>query len=348
MGAIDADAHVIETTATFEHLSAAERQYLPGIVAQTFGNEAKNNAGDPMREFWVVDGVMHGKDRNIGLDTPKESREMSDVSARLHHMDALGIDVQVLYPTLFLRPIARTFQSEAALVGAYNRWMANIWAQGSGRLRWVVMPALQSMHQIREQLEFGKANGACGVFMRGLEWDLPLGDPYFFPLYEAAQNLDLPICIHSANGSIIHHDFYLKDTTFTMFKLTIVGALHSLIEKAIPAQFPRLRWGFIEASAQWVPYVLNDLRDRFRRDGKTFFEAPLAENNMYVACEVTDDLDYVLRDAGEDNLIVGTDYGHHDPSAELDAIQLIRKDNRLPAPVREKILDANPRALYGL
>ena len=348
MAAIDADAHVIETTATFAYLSEAEREHLPGIVSQTFGNEARNNAGDPMREFWVVDGMIHGKDRNIGLDTPKESREMSDVAARLRHMDALGIDVQVLYPTLFLRPIARSFRSEAALVGAYNRWLADIWAQGGGRLRWVVMPALQSMHGIRAQLEFGREHGACGVFMRGLECDLPLAHPYFFPLYEAAQELDLPICIHSANGSIVHHDFYVKDTTFTMFKLTIVGALHSLIEKAVPAEFPRLRWGFIEASAQWVPYVLNDLEDRFRRAGKPFFDAPLAENNMYVACEVTDDLPYVLRHAGEDNLVVGTDYGHHDPSAEIDAIQLIREDERVPEHVRRKILEANPRALYGL
>ena len=121
-----------------------------------------------------------------------------------------------------------------------------------------------------------------------------------------------------------------------------------LLEKAVPAGFPRLRWGFIEASAQWVPYVLNDLEDRFRRAGKAFFEAPLAENNMYVACEVTDDLPYVLQHAGEDSLVVGTDYGHHDPSAEIDAIQLIRQDERVPAPVRRKILEANPRALYGL
>ena len=67
MAAIDADAHVIETTATFAHLSEADKEHLPGIVSQTFGNVARNNAGHPMREFWVVDGMMHGKDRNIGL-----------------------------------------------------------------------------------------------------------------------------------------------------------------------------------------------------------------------------------------------------------------------------------------
>ena len=42
MAAIDADAHVIETTATFAHLSEADKEHLPGIVSQTFGNVARN------------------------------------------------------------------------------------------------------------------------------------------------------------------------------------------------------------------------------------------------------------------------------------------------------------------
>ena len=69
--------------------------------------------------------------------------------------------------------------------------------------------------------------------------------------------------------------------------------LASLIEKGVPARFPDVRWGFVEVSAQWLPYVFNDLWDRFRRAGKPFFDDPLAENNMYVACEVTDDLAHV-------------------------------------------------------
>jgi hypothetical protein len=63
-----------------------------------------------------------------------------------------------------------------------------------------------------------------------------------------------------------------------------------------------------------VPYILNDLADRFRRKGTSFPMDALAANNMWVACENTDDLPYVLSHAGEDPLMIGTDYGHHDPS----------------------------------
>jgi hypothetical protein len=107
-------------------------------------------------------------------------------------------------------------------------------------------------------------------------------------------------------------------------------------------------WGFVEVSAQWVPYVLNDLADRFRRKGRAFPTDALAANHMWVACENTDDLPYVLSHAGEDCLMIGTDYGHHDPSSEINAIHLLRDDKRIAPAAIKKILETNPRNFYGL
>jgi predicted TIM-barrel fold metal-dependent hydrolase len=349
MGAIDADAHVLESPATWSYLRDGERAFLPMIVTQTFGNDIRANDGKAaQRDYWVVGNRIMGKDRNVGQEMTREIREMEDIPGRLRHMDELGIEVQVLYPTLFLRPVTQDFRAEYALARSYNRWLADIWKQGGGRLRWTVMPPLRSPDRLREEIVFGKEHGACGIFMRGLECEKALGDPFFHSLYELAQELDLPVCIHSASGSAIVHDFFDTDTSFTKFKLAVVGAFHSLIEKGVPSRFPGVRWGFIEVSAQWVPYVLNDLEDRFRRNGKQWFDDPLRENNMYVACEVTDDLPYVLRHSGPDNIVIGTDYGHHDPSSEINAIRLLRQDSRIDSAVAERILDRNARTLYGL
>lgn len=348
MPTVDSDAHVLETPATWAFLGEAERRFAPLIVRQVHGHEVLGNQGNIQHDYWMIEGRTHGKDRNVGLEATRESREMEDVGARLSHMDELGIDIQVLYPTLFLRPVAKDFQLEYALVRSYNRWLADIWRKGEGRLRWVAAPPLLSLEKARDELRFCKDNGACGIFLRGLECERNIADPYFFPLYDLAQELDLAVCIHSANGSFTHHEFFTPDTSFTKFKLAVVGAFHSLLEKKVPSKFPAVRWGFVEVSAQWVPYVVNDLQDRFRRNGEPFFEHALAENNMYVACEVTDDLDYVLRYAGPDNLLIGTDYGHHDPSSEINALRLLKEDRRLPDGVADRILDDNPRRLYGL
>jgi predicted TIM-barrel fold metal-dependent hydrolase len=352
MGAIDADAHVIETAQTWSYLDEDERRFTPQLMTQSFGAELLSNEGSAVRDFWVIEGRAHGKDRNVGTNTAKDSREMLSVDARLAHMDALAIEVQVLYPTLFLRPIVQDADRERALCKSYNRWMGELWRQGQGRLRWVAKPPLLHLAKtatvVRDELEWAKQNGACGIFMRGLECERPLGHPYFHPLWEMSGDLDLPVCVHSANGSFLHHDFFADDTSFTKFKLAVVGAFHTLMEKQLAKKFPKVRWGFIEVSAQWLPYVLNDLADRWRRQGKAFPDDALAVNNMWVACEITDDLPYVLTYAGEDRLMIGTDYGHHDPSTELDAVRLLRADKRISPAVVEKILEINPRQFYGL
>ncbi|MDH3442862.1 MAG: amidohydrolase [Deltaproteobacteria bacterium] len=352
MGAIDADAHVIETVQTWSYLEGDERRFTPQLMTQNFGADLLSNEGIAVPDFWVIEGRAHGKDRNVGTDTSKESREMLSVEARLAHMDELGIEIQVLYPTLFLRPVVQDAERERALCKSYNRWLADLWRRAEGRLRWVAKPPLRLLEKapaaVRDELEWAKNNGACGIFMRGLECERGLGSAYFYPLWEMSGELDLPVCIHSANGSFIHHDFFNDDTTFTKFKLAVVGAFHTLFEKELPRKFPNVRWGFVEVSAQWVPYVLNDLADRFRRQGRSFPSDALAANNMWVACENTDDLPYVMSHAGEDCLMIGTDYGHHDPSTELDAIHLLRNDKRIEPRAARKILETNPRKFYHL
>lgn len=348
MGSVDADAHVIESSLTWDHIAPGDEAHRPLVVTQTWGREVKNNEGGTAREYWLMDNRVHAKDRNVGSDTTVESREMSDIAARLDHMDALDIDLQVLYPTVFLRPAVRTRDAELAMIRAYNRWLASIWKQAPDRLRWVAMPPLLSLDKLTDELARAKDNGACGVFMRGLEWDRSVADPYFFPVYEAASALDLAVCFHSGNNSILHHDFFLEDTTFTKFKLAVVGAFHSLLEKNIPATFPDIRWGFVEISAQWVPYVCHDLRYRFLKLGRPIPDRLLDANNMWVACEVTDDIPYILQYAGDDKLMVGTDYGHHDPSSEINAFTIIRGRDDIAPEVIAKMTDANARALYGL
>lgn len=334
---IDSDAHVIETPFTWEFMAEAERKHAPFPVTREGG-----------AEYWVVDNRLHPKNNNIGANTSVDQREMRDLDARIRHMDELEVDVQVLYPTLMLRPYTHSRPTELAMCKSYNRWLAEIWKKGRGRLRWVAMPPLLSPEALRDELRFAGDNGACGVFMRGVEYEKRLSDPDLFPLYDMASELDLAVCVHAGTNSSAIHDLYEGETGFSRFKLPVVGTFHSLLMEGTPALFPKLRWGFVEVSAQWVPYALNDLRLRFRKLGRPVPENVMAENRMYVACQTTDDLPAVLRDAGEDNLVIGTDYGHNDTSSQIEALRLLRSEGSVPAGVIDKILGDNARALYGL
>jgi predicted TIM-barrel fold metal-dependent hydrolase len=339
MKVIDADAHVIENESTWDYMLESERQFKPKIVGAT-------NAKDPF-DYWLVDGRIIPRS-NVGRDLPVTAREMSDLGERIKHMDELGIDCQVIYPTFFITPISRRPDIDLAVARSYNRWMANIVRKEPDRFGWVLVPPLQSTEHLAEELKYGKENGACGIYLRGLEVERMLSDPYFYSLYEQASALDLPICIHSANGAFTTYDFFSDDPGFSKFKLAVIGAFHALVFHGIPQRFPKLRIGIIEVSAQWISYAVHDLRRRFARRAKPFPKNVLQENRVYVTCQTDDDLEDVLKYSGEDNLVIGTDYGHADNAAEIEALRKLRNEGRLPGRVIDKILDDNPRSLYGL
>jgi predicted TIM-barrel fold metal-dependent hydrolase len=54
---------------------------------------------------------------------------------------------------------------------------------------------------------------------------------------------------------------------------------------------------------------------------------------------------------GEDNLIVGSDYTHRDPSMQLEFRELLQQradEGEIPQSAVGKILYDNPKAFYGL
>jgi predicted TIM-barrel fold metal-dependent hydrolase len=208
-----------------------------------------------------------------------------------------------------------------------------------------------SMDLAVKEVAWAKEHGACAIFLRGGEGGKLLSDPHFHPLYRKALELDLPICIHAGNGSFALDDLYRADSaTFARAKLSALAAIHEIIVSQLPMKFPGLRFGAIEISASWVPHVCHDLAARMKRlyDREMNPFTILQENRIYVACQTDDDLPYVLKYAGEDRLVIGSDYGHADTASELEALRNLKQSGSIPVPVIDKILDDNARALYGL
>lgn len=346
MPVIDADAHVHECDRTLEFIPESDQQYKPFVVTGTAPD------GKP-REYWVVGGQLRPRGTgggNAGKATPREYRELHDVEGRLRHMDALGIDIQVLYPSI-LSQYSDQPEVEGALWKGYNRWVADAWSKSNGRLRWVCRIPLHDMDQATTELRWAKEHGACGVFLRSIEGERFLCDPYFFPIYEELSGLDMPVCVHASLGNPYMFRVFSQDRdsgNFHKFKQSVIGAFHSFVVSGTPDQFPRLRFGFIEVSSDWVPYVVRELTKRFEWKGWDLKNHILRDNRMYVACQQNDDLPHVLEYAGEDNLVVGTDYGHADTSSDLYAIQELLRREDVESHVARKIADDNARALYAI
>ncbi len=339
MPTIDADAHVIETERTWEFMDESESRFRPVTVASTT---------DSGKQHWLIDGKVFNRGSNVGKDTSEASREMKDIEARLRHMDELGIDVQVLYPSMFLRPMTNRPEVERALCKSYNRWLSEIYRKGEKRLHWAAILPLLKIDYALTELKWAKDNGACAIFTRAIPEDRLLTDAYFYPLYEEASRLNIPVCVHASTGSFDWNGVFEREIGFGKFKLPVVSSFHSIVYEGLMERFPKLKFGFIEVSAQWVPYAIHDLNKRFERKGAHLSPDFMREMRLYVACQTDDDLAYILKYSGEDNILIGSDYGHADTATEIEALRSLKQKGEVPATAIGKILADNPSALYNL
>jgi uncharacterized protein len=362
MRIIDADTHIDETDDTWEYMQGADLPFKP-----TTTYPANPDPKLPPARYWMIDGRRQIRFIRSDLDsgTTVETRELLDVQKRLKHMDELGTDTQVIYPTLFLMEATEKPEINAAMRRSYNRWLGDRCSQSGGRLRWVCMPPLQNIEQALAEIRWSKEHGACGVLKKG---DREAGkypaDPYFEPLYAEAEKLDLPICIHTGSGM---PDFSpareFSHGAFMRTKGAAMNGIIGLILHKIPVKFPKLRIGCIEAGSMWAPFVAYDLRrQQLRQQGRastSVLGVPTLElgsnvfneNRVYITCQVDEDLPYILKYVGQDNLMVGSDYTHRDPSMELEfrkELQTRADKGEIPQAVVQKSLYDNPKTFYGL
>lgn len=353
---IDADAHVVETERTWDYLEPAEQKFRPEIIESTAPSAAR---------YWLIDGKIAGLrtaaasdaqfaattsrvHRNVAVDAA--ARKMEDIDGRLAHMTELGIDVEVLHNSLWIEQVAERPDVETALCRSWNRWLADIWADGKGRLRWTCVVPNLDREAALDELRFAKEHGAVGVCMQPYAGNMTMFDPHFFPVYELAEALDLAVVVHIGNGNpeFVHilRTRYHDGGGFAPFRVPTMLACYELLKNDVAEMFPSLRWGFVEASAQWVPWLLHEIA---RRRGVTFGpkDNPFRDKRIYVTTQTDDDHGYIMDQMGDDNLVIGTDYGHADQSSELDAIAIFRRADLSDAR-KQKVLATNPAALYAL
>jgi predicted TIM-barrel fold metal-dependent hydrolase len=162
----------------------------------------------------------------------------------------------------------------------------------------------------------------------------------------------MAIGVHAGNANPYVRELLAQRNapgTFWAYRMSSIGAFHSLVMAGLPDRFPRLRMVFVEIASQWVPWTLKDLARRLpQQRGRALPENPMQAYRLYVACQSDDDLPYVLKYTGEDNMLMGTDYGHHDHAADLEGLRNLQTAGGISERVYHKIVDANPRAAYAL
>jgi predicted TIM-barrel fold metal-dependent hydrolase len=356
---IDADAHVEESQAMFEHIDKEfqPRRPLPVRLDQdsVYG---KYNA------VWLIDGATYpklfGKGGTI-FRTPTlmeaaslkretiGAQELTDVAGRLSDMDKVKIDLQVIFPSLFLTHTAEDLKLEAALLRAYNSFLGECAAASKGRIRFAALVPIRDVEASIKEIKRAAKIGAVAVMLHGMAWDRLLGDQSLFPFYQAAAELNLPICVHLGWGCPALTNIFDASTNFYSAILPVVMGFNSIMSSAAFEKIPNLRFAFLEAGCAWIPFLLKQVRrDNARmkkaRDPVDYFKS----GRVFVTAEPDEDLHGVAELIGEDAFVLGSDYPHGDPSRQEDMVAEFRERKDISQRMVEKMLSDNPKKLYGL
>ena len=346
MSFIDSDTHVDECDETWSYIPPNQRHLAPHTI-EFADEEIPSYLPIGYHRLWYIDGRLAPRRRRSDerTGTTLETRELKDVGARMRDMDALGVQTQVIYPTLFLHEPSLRPDITAMLHKSYNRWLADRCAHSKGRLRWVAMIPYIAPQEALEEIQFAKDNGAVGIFKLGIDsGGRGASDPFFFRAYQAAAERDLALCLHQGTAWAPVNKFLSPFTQSNSGETPVYSAFAELLRARRDGQLPEgMRVGFIEAGSGWVPHVLGT--NGFGAGG----QMPLAELDFYVTCDTSEDIPAVLESVGEDrHLIVGTDYTHGDRYSVMNAHATVLGRSDLERVSAERITGDNATSLYRI
>jgi predicted TIM-barrel fold metal-dependent hydrolase len=339
---IDADGHVLEND---------------GELALYFEGPYKGHKRSgtfpifPSLDGWPR-GFVRGMDKISA--TPPE--------AWIKFVDEKHLDAAVLYPTAGLAfGLIQDPEWTAPIARAYNNWLYDRYCRVDQRLKGVaILPvhnpqeaAAELRHAVTEQKMVAGLLPAVTLLNKGY------GHSDFYPIYEEAQRLNVPLAVHGAVSRGLGFDFLQTMSMIHTLEHPIAQMIQltSIVLDGVFDVFPNLRIGFLEAGAGWIPYMMDRMDEKFHIDRKRK-HFPLSKlpseyfknGHIYVTCETDEKiLDAVVRERGEDFLMYPTDFPHERQAGEFgnDIPQFLERPD-LSETAKRKVLSENAKRFYAM
>ncbi len=368
---IDADRHVLEPSDLYE-------RYLPERFRGRVRVEGPNQSvryvdGEPVSDSERRPG-REMKDYGYIFASSQRWRETFadalaakfDPASNLRDMDREGIDLSVLFPTLGLYIMWRDNldpELSAAICHAYNTWLAEYCSYDSKRLRGVALIPLQDPARAVTELRHAKEKlGLVGIFWRpNVLCGRTLASPDYFPIYEVASDLGVPLCIHEGARTVLPQAGSDRYSEFgrhvACHPLEQMLACLNFCADGVLERFPRLKVAHLESGCGWVPFWLERMDEHWEHEShgsaKTTKEKPsfYFKRQCWASCEAGEELvPSFVEHVGADYLAIATDYPHSDCVGKFPDRTAgdMTANNKLSSETRRKILWDNPIRLYGL
>jgi predicted TIM-barrel fold metal-dependent hydrolase len=376
---IDADTHIVEPADLWTSRIDAPEESIPHVRFDEVKRRHKWYIGEQMVSMAPAGATAGWKE-----PPPSAPRTFDEahpatlhVEDRVRVMDEEGVWAQVLYPNVggfgsgaFLKIDDVGLRNEC--VRAYNDFLVEWIAPHKERFAAIAAVPFWDVEACVAEMQRAHGIGHTGVLFTGkpdVWWGAPhLADPYWNPIWETAQDLDLTINFHAGGGDPdvdwLRHGYagMPPRTRYTANSVAIffgtAQTITDLIFAGIPERYPKLNFVSVETGIGWLPFLLevmdyqfleNRVRESspelkllpseyFRRQihGCFWFERTAPERLLDVI--------------GVDNVLFETDFPH---PTSLWPPQTAREQARTcvanqPIEVQEKVLWRNAARLYKI
>ncbi|HWO77733.1 MAG TPA: amidohydrolase family protein [Bacillus sp. (in: firmicutes)] len=248
----------------------------------------------------------------------------------------------------------------AGYTSASNDWLYDRWVESDSRFKMTmsVTPVAPDL-AIKEIKRIGHKPGIVGINLQCI--NIPLGKRHFWPLYEIAQEYNLPIVLHpdcegtaeyAPPGAVGPASTYAE--WHTTLSLIAQRQIMSLACEGVFEKFPNLKFNFIEYGFSWLPSVMwrldknwkalrseipwvKELPSEYIRRNVRLGTQPIEES-----FRPKDIVELIKMAKAEDMLLFASDYPHWDGD-ESDRAFL-----HFPEELKHKIFYENAKNSYRL
>ena len=256
-----------------------------------------------------------------------------NAEARLPHLDELGLDGSLMFPTLasLLEDRMRDDPDLChAAIHSLNQWMYDEWTFNyQDRIFATPVIALPIVERAIEELEWVLDKGARCILIRpapawGLRGPRSPGLVEFDPFWARVQEAGVFVGMHSSDSGYAdlagiwegRGEFLpFKPNPFrglVMGNRPITDMMSAMICHGAFTRFPDIRFATIENGGTWVRPLVDSLNGIHKKMPQEFDEHPVNSftRNVYVNPFWEDAIDGLIEIMTPDRLLFGSDYPH--------------------------------------
>jgi predicted TIM-barrel fold metal-dependent hydrolase len=263
---IDVDSHHYELESFNEILS-----YMPDPVLKQLALMA--NSGNSKGAGFMPGSVGY---QDIGgratryplrrIEKPDPGVQR-DVSLTRRWMNAMGVDIAVLFPSPMLQlGLHPQVEAEVALSFAYNKWLYERVLCEEPRIRSMIyLPFNDPEASYRMVKEYAGKKGVSGFMITSVRFQ-PVQHNSYMKTYSLIEETGLPLAFHAGYN-------WGEQSMGMMNKFISVHALgfvwYNMVHmtnwvlNALPERFPKLKLIWIESGLAWLPFMIQRLDNEY-------------------------------------------------------------------------------------